>query len=208
MKATAQEYAFHQRILARDDPVAFAACAEWLYSPLLKDVSKRAGMYADPILVEEAVGQALLDYHDYPERYDPARAGLESYLGMAAYRDFQNAQAKEQRRQNHQLFLSDPVVSAWEVAASQDTDSVNGQAQAEELWNLIDSIFPDPIDRRIVVLIVNNVHSPDPYAQLLGLCDLPYDQRVKQVQRVKYRIARRLRRNVAKQYYREKEVTQ
>ena len=43
MKATAQEYDFHQRILARDDPVAFAALAEELYAPLVQDVSRRAG---------------------------------------------------------------------------------------------------------------------------------------------------------------------
>ena len=64
MKATIQEFDFHQRILARDDPIAFAALAEWLYNPLVQDVRKRAGIDADPVLVEEAVGEALLNYHD------------------------------------------------------------------------------------------------------------------------------------------------
>ncbi len=41
MKATVEEYDFHQRILARDDPVAFAALAEWLYNPLVQDVRRR-----------------------------------------------------------------------------------------------------------------------------------------------------------------------
>ena len=104
MKATLQEYDFHQRVLARDDPIAFAALAEWLYKPLVQDVYKRAGVNADPMFVEEAVGQALLDYHDTPERYDPKRASLRSYLVMAAYRDFQNARAKEQRVTAQQIF--------------------------------------------------------------------------------------------------------
>lgn len=56
MKATIQEYDFHQRILARDDPIAFAALADWLYNPLVQDVRKRAGINADPMLVEEADG--------------------------------------------------------------------------------------------------------------------------------------------------------
>src|SRR6266516_3174937 len=34
MKATAEEYDFHQRILARDDPIAFAAFAELFYDSL------------------------------------------------------------------------------------------------------------------------------------------------------------------------------
>src|SRR5260370_31951620 len=96
MKATLEENDFHRRILARNDPIAFAALAEWLYHPLVQDVYKRAGTNADAVLVEEAVGQALLDYHDTPERYNPNRAGLRSYLVMATYPDFHNAHAKKQ----------------------------------------------------------------------------------------------------------------
>ncbi len=204
MKATFQEYAFHQRILARDDPVAFASFAEWLYVPLVQDVSKRAGSRADAMLVEEAVGGALLDYHDHPDRYDPGRAGLRSYLCMAAYRDFQNAQAKEQRLQCHQQSLSDAAHPAWEIGEIQEM--VDGQAQAEEIWNFIAHIFPDPTEHSIVTLIINDVHASEPYAQLLGLCDLPHDECVRQVQRIKYRITKRLRRNIAKQYDRRGET--
>src|SRR5947209_7641315 len=108
MKATAEEYDFHQRILARDDPIAFAACAEFFYDSLVQDVRRRAGSHADPMLVEEAVGEALLDYHDSPTRYDPGRSSLRSYLVMAAHRDFQNASAKEHRVSGHQVSLFDP----------------------------------------------------------------------------------------------------
>jgi hypothetical protein len=162
MKATSDEYAVHQRILARDDPVAFAAFAEKQYVPLFQDVCRRVGSKADAMLIEEAVGQALLDYHDHPERYDPERAALHSYLCMAAFRDFQNAQAKEQRLQRHQLLLSDPTFPQWEIATAseQDIDQVDGQAEAEEIWKLIDAMFPDPTERRIVLLIINNIPTP------------------------------------------------
>ena len=144
MKATLQEYDFHQRILARDDPIAFAALAEFLYSPLVQDVCRRAGTRADLILVEEAVGQALLDYHDAPERYDTGRVSLHSYLVMAAYRDFQNAQAKEYRVKEHQISLFDPTLQEREVAGNRDMEEiVDSQLQVEELWQLIDETFPD-----------------------------------------------------------------
>ncbi len=200
MKATVQEYDFHQRILARDDPIAFAALADWLYNPLVQDVRKRAGLNADPVLVEEAVGEALLVYHDAPERYDPSRASLRSYLAMAAYRDFQNARAKEDRLAEHQISIFDPAFHEGDRVGSQETvEAIEHELQVEELWKLIDEIFPDPTERRIVTLILNKVRSPEPYAQALGLGDLPNDERLRQIRLVKYRITRRLHRRMAQQ---------
>lgn len=200
MKATAQEYDFHQRILARDDPIAFAALAEWLYSPLVEDVYRRSGANADAALVEEAVGEALLDYHDAPERYDPSRASLRSYLVMAAYRDFQNAQARERRVTSHQISLFDPTLQEQDVVGSQGAaEEVESQLHVEELWQLINEIFPDPTERRIVTLIINKVRSPEPYVSVLGLSGLPNEERLRQIRLVKYRIIRRLRRRMTQQ---------
>src|SRR5579863_3368741 len=115
MRATPQEYHYHQRLCARGDPTAFAELAEESYASLVQDVRRRAGSYADPMLVEEAVGQALLDYQDKPARYDPNRMNLHNYLIMAAYRDFQNAEAREQRVAKRQIFLSDPAFLEYDV---------------------------------------------------------------------------------------------
>ncbi len=200
MKATPQEYDVHQRILARDDPIAFAELAEVLYEPLLQDVQKRAGSKADPTFVEEAVGQALLDYHDAPERYDPQRASLHSYLVMAAYRDFQNTCAREYRRAGHQISLFDPSLQEQEIPGI--VAMLDGSWQVEELWHFIDEIFPNPTEQRIVELILNNVHPPGPYAHILGLTHLADDEQLRQVRLVKYRITRRLRRRMAQQFQR------
>jgi DNA-directed RNA polymerase specialized sigma24 family protein len=143
------------------------------------------------------VGEALLDYHDSPERYDPKRACLQSYLSMAAYRDFQNASAKERRVTGHQVSLFDPAFQEQDIVESQET--IDSQLQEEKLWQLIDQVFPDPTERRVVMLILNKTRSPEPYAQVLGLCDLPYDERIREVRRVKYRITKRLRRGIAQQ---------
>lgn len=201
MKATAEECSYHKRLCARDDPIAFAELADWLYHPLVQEVGKRAGLHADPILVEEAVGEALLDYHEEPERFDPERASLRSYLSMAAYRDFQNAQAKEHRVVEHQISLFDPYLMETDVFAENQED-IDSQVDVEYLWHLIDEVFPDAVERRIVTLILNKVRSPEPYAQLLQLDHLSDDERLRQVRRVKYRIARRLRRRMAQQLQR------
>ncbi|HEX3642497.1 MAG TPA: hypothetical protein VHV10_14495, partial [Ktedonobacteraceae bacterium] len=150
MKATAQEYDFHQRILAHDDQVAFAQLAECLYFPLVQDVQQRARSHADAALIEEAAGQALLDYRDAPTRYDPDRASLRSYLAMAAYRDYQNEQAKELRMQAHQISLFDPTLqeSVESLESMELAEIIASKAQAEELWQFIQELFRDPLERR------------------------------------------------------------
>jgi hypothetical protein len=201
MKATVQEYDFHQRIFARDDPIAFVQLVESLYLPLVQDVQQRAGSQADPILVEEAVGQALLDYHDTPAHYDPNRANLRSYLAMAAYRDFQNAQAKEQRVQSHQISLFDPTLqeSVCYPEFLEPDGMIASQTQAEQLWQCVQDIFCEPVERRIASLIIHGVDAPEPYAQILGLAGTTHKEQIKHIRLVKYRITRRLRRRVAQQ---------
>ncbi len=198
MKATAEELGFHQRILARTDPIAFAELADTLYSSLVQVVCKRAGIQADQVLVEEAVGQALLDYHDHPGNYDPERISLHSYLVMAAYRDFQNAVAKEQRVKAHQVSLFDLALQGYDIADEQGT--VDSHLQVEELQVIIDGIFSDAGERRIVTLILNKVQALTPYAQVLGIAHLPLEDQRKQVQLVKSRLIRRLRRRMSRMH--------
>lgn len=197
MKATAQEYDFHQRMCAHGDPTAFVELAERLYHPLILDVQRRAGSNADAVLIEEAVGQALLDYHDRPESYQPTLGTLQRYLAMVAYRDFQNACAKEQRLKRGQISLFDPAFKEHDMIGQ--SDAVDEQWEAEELWALIDELFQDPVERQVVELTINHVRSPEPYADLLQISHLPEQERVRQVRLVKYRVARRLRRAITRQ---------
>lgn len=197
MKATAQEYDFHARLCARGDPTAFAELAEWLYQPLILDVQRRAGSYADSVLIEEAVGQALLDYHERPHSYQPDRGSLRGYLTMVAYRDFQNAQAKEQRLKGGQISLFDPAFQEHDIIGR--PGAMDDDGEVEELWAKIDATFPDPIDRQVVELVMNHVRALEPFVDLLHLSHLPENEQVRQVRRVKYRVTRRLRRTMTRQ---------
>jgi hypothetical protein len=197
MQATSQEYQFHLRLCARDDPIAFAELAESLYAGLVQDVRRRASYDADPILVEEAVGQALLDYRDKPDRYDPTRLSLRKYLIMSAYRDFQNATAKEHRVQAHQVSLFDPAFQFDELIEDPaGLGNLEEQIAVNELWTFIDETFPDPVDRGIVELIINHEHAPEPYIRLLQPGNMSGDEQVKLARLAQYRIARRLRRHL------------
>lgn len=198
MKATPEEYDFHCRILARNDPIAFSMLAEQVYTSLVQRVQRRAGKEADPALVEEAVGTALLDYRDAPERYDPNRMDLQSYLAMMAYHDFQNAQAKEQRMAKRMKLLSQDELQQLEIEDSTATyETQESEVHEQQLWQAIDTTFPDPVERQIVLLMLNKVDASEPYVRLLDLEALPQDEQRKRVYRVKERLRKRLRRHVA-----------
>ncbi len=199
MKATQEEYDFHQRICARDDPIAFSEFATRFYHPLVHDVRQRAGGNADLTLLEEAIGQALLDYHDHPLRYDPDRKSLQGYLAMAAYRDYQNAQARENRIKGRQISLFDPALQARDMIG--DSDVADILPGMDEIWSAVDEMFPDSTERQIVELIINQERSIEPYVAVLHIAHLPDDERHKRVQQVKYRITRRLRRNISRRLY-------
>lgn len=201
MKATPEEYAFHQRLLAADDPTASAEVSEWLYPLLVRETYARAcgvgGSAVDRDMVEEAVGNVLLEYINAPERYDPDRGPLQRYLVMAAYRDFQNLSAKEARRAGSQRYLS-TLYTEQEgediVDDQQDIGQLIWRIHAEGLWQMLDEQFPDPTERQVVELIVERVRSVQLYARLLGLTHLSIEDQREEVKRVKDRLKKRLHR--------------
>jgi hypothetical protein len=191
MKATSEELQFHQRILARNDPIAQEGLATWLYPLLVQDLRKRAYWETDLVLIEEAVGEAFLNYCIAPEKYDPSRLTLRAFLLMEAEHDLKNAQARERRRTERCTFFpfsSEPDPNL--IDNHQDPDT---HMREKELWNSIFTHFPNARDREIAVLILERVRSPEPYIELLCLNSLPRSQQIKEVKRHKDRIKWHLR---------------
>jgi len=198
MKATAQELSFHQRMLNRDKPGhlnVFAELAEWIYTDLVNQTRIRAGASEDPMLIEEAVGIALLDYDDNPEDYDPSRSSLHSYLVMKAFYRFKDARRKELRIVAKQKPLNDESITERDLeTVSDDIEQLLSRLRSDDLWSHIEGAFPDPIDRQMLLLVVNGVHLSAPYARVLGIEHLPEVEQRQEVNRVKHRIRTKLRR--------------
>ena len=199
MKATPQEYAFHERVLA-GEPVAFSQLCEWLYADLVREIGLRAhrggaGGAVDMALVEEAVGQALLDYNDRPGRYDPAQAPLRAYLAMAAYGDYRNGTSKERRHTSRQATLTGDSLAEVEVADDrQELEGLLTRISTREWWPHVEEAIGDPVDRQVMLMVMNGVRSTESYARVLGIGNLPADEQARQVKKAKDRIAKRLRR--------------
>lgn len=185
----------HQRLLARD-PVAPAELAEAVLQPLVRKLRK-AHRVEDELLVEAAT-DALVDYLKEPGKFDPEKRGLFGYLVMAATGDLRNAFDKQGRRQQREVSLD--ALSAVEVAeACRKKDETEKRAVARvdsrRMSQQIADLFPDPKDRQLLELILDNERKTEPYAHVLGFLDsLSVDAQRREVKRHKDRIKKRLER--------------
>lgn len=85
----------HRR-LVDGEPTAPSALAD-TYLPLLIDHLRKKFRRVAEHEVMEAAADAILNYAEHPERFDPARLDLEGYLTMSAQGDLLNALARHRR---------------------------------------------------------------------------------------------------------------
>src|SRR5579875_533763 len=97
-KTTPEELAFHLRLVARDDPRASDELASWLYLDLIQELQAREHISTPDDMIAEAVGDAILDYCENPEQFEPERGSLRGYLLMKARSDLHNMLARLQRQ--------------------------------------------------------------------------------------------------------------
>jgi len=194
-KATVEEQIFHQRLLEREDPTVFAELVEALYDDVVRRTRTRAGPTADSVLVEEAVGKALLDYNDNPERYNPELSSLRTYLVMVAYGDFQKVREREYRRVQRQgRHFGKTRIDDDSAAAVDDTEQLIIHLRAEEVWPHVSAAFTDPVEHQVLFLIIDDVRDTSAYAKVLGVDQMSEDKQTQHVNRVKSRVKKRLRR--------------
>jgi DNA-directed RNA polymerase specialized sigma24 family protein len=193
MEATKEEHSLHQRLVTRNDRTAFEELVNLVYTRLVNDIIGCAGSRVDPHIVEEAVGQALLNYRDRPDRYNLQTHSLYSYLRMIAYRDFLDAQRKETRHGINQLSLSDLTV-ADELNIIEEAEDVVSIQSAKDLWMLIEPTFRNDRDKKLALLVINRARPFELYAKLLQIEHLPKAEQQKLVKREKDRISKHLRR--------------
>lgn len=198
-KLQQQALDIHQRAL-RGDPTATFDAADLLLEALVARLRARWPRLSGTDACHDAAVDVFVQYLQAPDRYDPSRSSLLGWLTMQAHADLSNEHASKQKR----------FERAWmvESALSPSEPDAGRTALAEEPWvdtvpTLEDSTvfaavrkaFPDERDRRLIWLVcVEGSRSTDEAAIILGLTDLPKEQREAEVRRNKDRVMRRLRR--------------
>lgn len=188
----------HSALIAGDS-TASAKLAELLLPEITKHLRIKFGEEHDHDHAEAAT-DALLEYLDRPERFDPGKSRLDTYLKFNAARDMENIRAKTTRRlgkidfvdpvelpesggNNDQVGVGDPVLQELLESADQ-----------EELNQLIQRTFDNDVDRAIAELILDGVRETVEYAEVIGITDLSVDEQRTQVKKHKDRVNVRLKR--------------
>ncbi|HZT07115.1 MAG TPA: hypothetical protein VFC51_08805 [Chloroflexota bacterium] len=186
----------HRRLVERD-PTAPSDLVCRFLEPLTQWLNRRfAGM--DPRDLEEIAFDTLARLAQEPQRYDPDRASLDTYLHMDAAGDARNLFQRFRRSRSREISLEavEHSAPARNVIASDELDSAEQLARQEDAdmasaW--VDSRFVGS-DREVVWLMFAGERRTEVYAHVLGLDAEPREQQRRAVKRAKDRVKAKLAR--------------
>jgi RNA polymerase sigma-70 factor (ECF subfamily) len=184
----------HER-LQRGDRLASEELARLLLPALLEEVSRRFPR-TDEQLISDGVIDAVLDYCEVPDQFDPGKeVPLDRFLSTAAWRNVDNLLISERRRKEREKKAGRKKREA-DVALDPAARNIQReeQEQCDKRKAALLAALDDPKDREIMALRLEGVRDTAAYARILNITDLPIQRQREEVKRHKDRITRFLRR--------------
>lgn len=192
------------------DILASAEIAEYLLPKLTQQLKRKFPDVYDAHMIDTSVADALLNYLDKPNRYDPTKQSLAGYLLMSAKGDLLNA-LRPRKIDESTLRLLESVELDDDFSEESIGDIVADEIDVEEevtqrlssVWSQIERILPDLKDQEIAKLLLNSVRETEQYAAILEISHLDPEQQKNIVKRHKDRIKKTLTRNLDKKDFRD-----
>ena len=181
----------HARLCA-DDPVASMHLAELVLEPLLARMRAKWPT-TDRDEVHDVAMQSLASYLAAPHRFDPTRSSLLTWLVRDAHGDLTNAYRARQNRPKMILYAD---VAKADTSRNEDLAEELDVAEDSGIFEMIRATFDSPIDRGLVELMMERNRSVDAAAELMGIMDLPAEERARRVKNAKDRIRKMLKRRL------------
>jgi len=198
----------HLRLLARE-PDAPADLVHAFLTPLLEALHGAfpAASLPDPALVDDCVMDTLLNFPKHPEKLDPARGSLWTFLFLDAKRDVLNALDKHQRRsdrerrglavvaQDERSRNEEQEGQAFAAIDQDDTPSYLPEGvRLADVRAEVAAILADPTDLAVVTLLTEGVRETRYYAAALSILHLSPEEQRRSVKQIKDRWKKRLSR--------------
>lgn len=191
---TTEDLTLHLRLIA-GDPTATLDCVERWLPWLERRLSQSQPSFAsrDPHMLTTAAIDALLNYTGNPDSYDPARSSLGSYLFMSARGDLLNAMRRDRSHSTRAAPIESVELWLPDRNNNLEENAIN-TVDASAIWEDVLAAMPDPLDRHMLLLMMEGERTTKAYAAVLGIQDLPETQQRAIVKRHKDRISKRLER--------------
>lgn len=181
----------HRRLIDRD-PIASAELAEQVFPLLIDELSKRNTAISDSDLISDACSDALLNYVQAPESYDPVKRGLFGYLMMSAQGDLVNALDSLKRKAKSEK--PEKVVELDAIPRNQLSELAESH-EREEIERQIAEILPDKRDQEAALMMIDGERATERFAAVFG-CEGTDTEVKKDVKRKKDRINKAIRRKL------------
>jgi RNA polymerase sigma-70 factor, ECF subfamily len=191
--------ALHQRLLDGDRTVA-TELVPLLLPHLQQRLARLRASVDDPDEVTSQIGLAIAHYLNDPERFDPSRGDLVTYLSVVARGDVLNELDARRRRRVHEVPSSrlveldppdrNPTVEETALDAVDPVD-IAPETAVSALQALSDL---GEEDRKMLELMADRVRATSAYAAVLGISHLPDELQRTAVKRHKDRLQKRLER--------------
>jgi hypothetical protein len=189
----------HYRVSIKD-PTAFSELCEQAL-PHLVDFLYNCFPTSDNHLRESAVIDCLLDYQTRPNKYNPDRLPLFSYLRMAVRRDMLNALDKQIRKESRLTSMDDPTAQLYvfDRANKDHQDDLDGWLQENsslsfnEILEALDEKL-DTLEKEALILMLEGRRESSAYYSILQISHLDDQSARKEVKKIKDRIMKKLSR--------------
>jgi len=191
---SAADLTLHLRLVDGDKSAPDDCVTRWL-PELTRRLSMSFNQVAqrDEHIIIDAVLETLMEYTSKPDRYDPQRASLATYLTQAAKRDLLNALSREKTQGRGAMSIYS-VEERLSGGNNSFEERVAEKADAEAIMEIVLSKISEPEDRSVLMLLLHGEHATAEYAKALKIEHLPEQEQKAIVKRHKDRIGKRLER--------------
>ncbi len=182
-----RENALHARIL-RKESVAYKEAFELFMGPIISTVIR--ARRCSPEEARDAAIDVLMDYLEAPERFDPDRGNLLSYLTQSA----KNTVTDWYRSTLRRVLREENFGVLFEIVGRSPKDSLEDAVEARRIVDRIEKSDLGVIDRAVLAHILLGERSTQRLGEVLGLSHLPTLDVQREVKRHRDRIIKWLQR--------------
>ncbi|HST21064.1 MAG TPA: hypothetical protein VLR90_08105 [Blastocatellia bacterium] len=187
--------ALHLRLLSGSDARVSAEISEHFIPMLVNALRNRFPDLPDPHLLETVAIDTLMKYLNRPDDYDPDKRSLIGYFYLDAY---WNLIDKLRGLKKNVALHSSLTEYTNESVINTNSPEARLLEEASPIVNRVFAELADPVDREIVLLMMNGVRETEAYAEVLGIQECPPQKQAVIVKRHKDRLKKLLRRRLSR----------
>jgi RNA polymerase sigma-70 factor, ECF subfamily len=181
----------HEQLLAGSSLVVTSELAETFVPLLVKSLRREYFNVKDITLIESAVTDAVMSYFAHPDRYNPEKSALFTYLRLRAASNLLNLLSAEK---SHKFVELEAPDSVNETEGDDIEESLIKREVNDRVIRQIREILPDPVDQELASLMINGIRDTSSFAEKLNILHCDPEEQARIVKRHKDRIKASLKR--------------